>query len=438
VLVGVVQSLASQIVRYGRLAQYRFQGRVRRFKETFADFRRGFRERTKGKVIRIFLVGYAILIAPLALRIYLYAFELSGSNSTEFKDALLSLGAIIGAPFIVWRTLIARQQADVSQQTHLTELFTKAIEQLGAEKETLNEADISIRIPNLEVRIGAILALDRIANDSPKDYWRVIEVLSAYIRNNTRRGTHAPTLDPPTRANILNVMASNEQKIQVWLLSVLQPSTDIQLAIDVLGRRNPAGINYEKDLKLRVDLSGANLRKVKFSRWYNDERGASDSVFVNIDFSSAQLDGCHMVCADLSGCVFERASMVGTNCLGAKFRRSRIHEAKIDGATFTGAEMLEVDVQACSGIGAIFNEAVLTGGGFANNGFEASDFESVIAKKAFFVGNRLVGANLQRIDFVGAYFSLNNLEAARLYGANFLRLDNSLGPNNIDASGALR
>src|SRR3982751_6161439 len=37
--------------------------------------------------------------------------------------------------------------------------------------------------PNLEVRLGAIYALERIPRDSERDHWPIMEVLCAYVRN---------------------------------------------------------------------------------------------------------------------------------------------------------------------------------------------------------------------------------------------------------------
>jgi hypothetical protein len=50
----------------------------------------------------------------------------------------------------------------------VTDPYTKAIEQLGSGK--------------LDVRIGAIYALERVARDSARDHQTVIEVLTAFIR----------------------------------------------------------------------------------------------------------------------------------------------------------------------------------------------------------------------------------------------------------------
>ena len=50
----------------------------------------------------------------------------------------------------------------------MTDRYTKAIEQLGSDK--------------LDVRIGGIYALERIARDSARDHPAVMEVLTTFIR----------------------------------------------------------------------------------------------------------------------------------------------------------------------------------------------------------------------------------------------------------------
>jgi hypothetical protein len=43
----------------------------------------------------------------------------------------------------------------------------------------------------LEVRLGGIYALERIARDSPTDHWTIIEVLSTYVRENSPARNYA-------------------------------------------------------------------------------------------------------------------------------------------------------------------------------------------------------------------------------------------------------
>src|SRR5215204_5738600 len=56
-----------------------------------------------------------------------------------------------------------QQNQRLTEQGQITERFTRAIEQLGATDETSNK-------PRLELRLGGIYALERIAKDSPEKY----------------------------------------------------------------------------------------------------------------------------------------------------------------------------------------------------------------------------------------------------------------------------
>jgi hypothetical protein len=55
--------------------------------------------------------------------------------------------------------------------------FTRAIDQLGAVDKDGN--------PVIEIRLGAIYALERIAYESDQDYWAIIEILTSYVRKNS-------------------------------------------------------------------------------------------------------------------------------------------------------------------------------------------------------------------------------------------------------------
>jgi hypothetical protein len=56
----------------------------------------------------------------------------------------------------------------LAQQGHITDRYTRAIEQLGSDKQ--------------DVRLGGIYALERIAKDSAQDGATIAEVLTALIR----------------------------------------------------------------------------------------------------------------------------------------------------------------------------------------------------------------------------------------------------------------
>ena len=92
------------------------------------------------------------------------------------RGRLLTLGAGIFAAgalvFTARNFTVSRRTLELTEQGQVTDRYTKAIEQLGSDK--------------LDVRIGGIYALERVARDSAKDHPTVMEVLSAFIREHSR------------------------------------------------------------------------------------------------------------------------------------------------------------------------------------------------------------------------------------------------------------
>ncbi|PJA60330.1 MAG: hypothetical protein CO163_04350, partial [Rhodobacterales bacterium CG_4_9_14_3_um_filter_71_31] len=119
-----------------------------------------------------------LLALTLLTRTLLIAFGLIDGVDrwSELRNSLLVIGVIVGAPFVVWRTMIADRQTAINQQTHYTDLYTKAVEMLGADK--VEKRDGKERsVPNIEVRLGAIYALQRVMNQSDADYLPILKTL---------------------------------------------------------------------------------------------------------------------------------------------------------------------------------------------------------------------------------------------------------------------
>ena len=86
----------------------------------------------------------------------------------------------------------------------MTDRYTKAIEQLGSDK--------------LDVRIGGIYALERVARDSARDHPTVMEVLTAFIREHSREQWPPPDTGNPEQER--------------------STRPDVQAALTVVGRRD--------------------------------------------------------------------------------------------------------------------------------------------------------------------------------------------------------
>src|SRR5215471_816835 len=101
-------------------------------------------------------------------------------------------------------TALTLRAIELTEQGQVTDRYTKAIDQLGSGK--------------LDVRIGGIYALERVARDSPRDHPTIMAVLAAFIREHSREQwpPAEPGAEPPERTT----------------------RPDVQAAATVIGRRN--------------------------------------------------------------------------------------------------------------------------------------------------------------------------------------------------------
>ena len=170
----------------------------------------------------------------------------------------------------------------------MTDRYTKAIEQLGSKE--------------LDVRIGGIYALERIARDSAKDHPAVMEVLAAFIREHSREQWPPPDPDNPDQ------------------LRLTRP--DVQAAATVAGRRNA-----KRDIR-PIDLTRADLTRTDLTGAHLPARlDGADLTGVHLTgarLNDADLTGAHLNDADLT-----RARLTGTDLTGAQ----------LDGADLTGARL---------------------------------------------------------------------------------------------------
>ena len=102
------------------------------------------------------------------------------------RTQLLTLGAgLFAAGALIYTArnfTLSRQTFKLTERGQVTDRYTKAIEQLGSDK--------------LDVRIGGIYALERIARDSATDHPAAMEVLAAFTREQSREQWPPPERQP--------------------------------------------------------------------------------------------------------------------------------------------------------------------------------------------------------------------------------------------------
>lgn len=327
----------------------------------------------------------------------------------QIAAGLLAGGVVAVGSAIAWRTYqLSRETSNrtlrLTEQGQITERFTRAIDQLGSTDTNGN--------PNIEVRLGAIFALERISRDSEEDHWSIVEVLTAYVRSNapSTSALEQLTTAEPRLQEILTGASDRADFIsQVGnggLGVYWQPREDVQAAVTVLGRRRhradePHQINlvgtwlYGADLS-GLDLSNANLRNCIL--WFADLRAAK--------FVGSTLD--ELRC--------ERALADGADFSQATLYRARFLRAQLDGTNFDRARLVQADLSMASLAGSRFTNAVMAGAMLRGvitcdvhqSLFTASppmtNFDRAILHNADFTGSILAGSEFGHAMLIGTTF----------------------------------
>jgi len=130
-----------------------------------------------------------------------------------------------------WLAFVAFRQWQVARLRHEEQTradkarriksFAKAIEQLGSDK--------------IQVRLGGIYTLERLSKESPDDYWPIMEILTAFVRE------QAPRLD--IKEEVLSRFDTSTTE------HPRLPATDIAAVLTVIRRRDKE--NHDREVEKR-------------------------------------------------------------------------------------------------------------------------------------------------------------------------------------------
>jgi uncharacterized protein YjbI with pentapeptide repeats len=278
--------------------------------------------------------------------------------------------------------------------------------------------------------LGGIYALERIADESERDHWPIMEVLCTYVRENARAPRKGE--DPPIEAQKLANPVQDDQASN----PVPHLAADIQSILTVLGRRNrkyertqrylelsrtdlSGALLYEGDLSLMdlrgANLSGADLRRVKFHRTALSEADLSRALLTEGDLYGAELSG-----ANLSGTNLSRVDLRLT--LG--LTQEQVDSAIGDRATQLPPELNRPDTWGKRN----FSLANLRGQDLRGQDLRGAKLHATDFSKA-----DLRGANLSESDLTEANLTEANLSGAFLSGTD-LRLTLGLTQEQVDSA----
>ena len=289
-----------------------------------------------------------------------------GQNQSLFdqvRASMLVIAAWYGVPFLIWRMLLADRQTqatemqtqaadkqtEINRESHYTDLFTKAVEQLGATHQDGK--------PAIEMRIGAIFALERLAKDSERDYGPIIETLAAYIREHCRDPKPFDEDDlsgdelkqaQQKWEEVLSALKEEDfngikfdraryEWIKQLLITPPADRTDVAAALTVLSRREK-NRNWTStgEGEIQPDLTGANFQGATL---WNKSEGLAR---IGTNLGMTHLEGADLRKANLEGANLVGAKLSGANLMGANFKGADLSEAKLVGANLISSKIVDV------------------------------------------------------------------------------------------------
>lgn len=111
------------------------------------------------------LFGLTVAAAYTGVWQMIHPNEVEGAKEVSGLGFGTMLAAMLGAPFVIWGTVLKHRTVTFQKEGHITDRINKAVEMLGAEKtvkrrEVAEDGTVTTAeetVPNIEVRIGAIL-----------------------------------------------------------------------------------------------------------------------------------------------------------------------------------------------------------------------------------------------------------------------------------------
>jgi hypothetical protein len=249
-------------------------------------------------------VGIAwVLFVPAASWLaHLDAGSAAGSQLETARDdargRLLTLGAGL---FAVGALIFTARNYTLSREGQVTERYSNAIEQLGS-----NRSDVCT---------GGIYALERLARDSARDHATVMEVLTAFVREQSHK--QRPEEDNQSGTGVP--------------LRTTRP--DVQAAVSVIGRRDPRNDRRAVNLN-SAKLTGANLTGAKLAGAKLNSADLTGADLTGADLTRAQLTDANLTGADLTAARLADAWLPG----------AKLNDADLTGAQLTGANLFNADL----------------------------------------------------------------------------------------------
>ncbi len=259
------------------------------------------------------IIGFALIVLFSLLYAQIISIQ-CGATQTElnvqnlalaFLGTVSGLAALFGVFLAIQRTdeskrqtKAAEREATTAEQGLITDRINKAVEGLGKNE----NGD-----PVIEVRLGSLYALERIAQDSIRDHMQIMEIICAYVRYNSPLPNKTDTAEVP----LPNKMGITKDPMRNTGVKARRSKdegdaidADIQTALTIIGRRDtwPEGkrrIQIESKHSEALNLSRCNLCRASFN----------NANLENVWFSGTDLRHAFFIKTKMRGVSIHRANM---------------------------------------------------------------------------------------------------------------------------------
>ncbi|MEU7869987.1 pentapeptide repeat-containing protein [Dactylosporangium sp. NPDC049140] len=253
--------------------------------------------------------------------------ELQQAQSQLQNNARGLLLQTIGGIVVLAGLAATWRQVMVARDGQITDRIGRAVEQLGSDK--------------VDVRVGGVYALGRVANNSGPDRPTVQYMLGAFVRGHAPWDGRAPGGDVDRDLPWMYVRAP-----------------DVQAAMNVLGRRPRARGAWRLYLS-RVDLRSTALDGVRLT-----EVIMRRATLARAELSGARLDGGDLKGTDLRQASLAGASLTGAVLVEACLRDADLHQADLRGADLRGADLRARRLESALLTGARADDSTVWPAGF--------------------------------------------------------------------------
>ena len=305
------------------------------------------------------------------------------SGSTTIRNIALVAAGPIALALAVWRSLVADRQAQTARQVLLNERYQKGAEMLGSEV--------------LSVRLGAIYAMERLAEEHPEQYHvQILRLFCAFMR--------LPTKDQS--------LESAQADIEPGTLLGMRP--DVAAVMEAISSRSALRVELERKAGFRLDLRGAELPLAQllnadFANAFLQHANLSHTNISGTDLSDAFLDY-----ADLSGAMFSNVSFTRTRLLSANLSGALLQDLDLSMTSFHRANLSRANFHGADLSSAIFQDASLV-----NAWLDSTDLSAACFLSADLSSAKLMNADLTGAHFLDAELNEANFSDANLSGVRF-------------------